>query len=270
MRLKEQSSPAAEPASAKPESESSWGELQAAGGGEEEGEGEENGAEASEGGRNPGAGDGERRDSTQERDQLAQPQHQQQQQELQEAGGVADGDNGGVTQETVATSADNMVGGDVVMVSPLDQVSDGGFDAGGAGGGGGGGGGGDEGSENGYGEEEEEGGVEVERRPNLRALMTMLVVSLRMQRLVHWVVRKRCLDGLSEENLVDLLAALEVMERTTDQPSCCVGGCCLAVAFRGRGRGMGQTERAFVLSCLILLSSDLLCLADGLTGCVLG
>lgn len=49
------------------------------------------------------------------------------------------------------------------------------------------------------------------RRPNLGALMTMLVVSLRMQRLVHWVVRKRCLDGLSEENLIDLLSALEVM-----------------------------------------------------------
>eukprot|EP00752_Nemacystus_decipiens_P007866 g7027.t2 len=53
------------------------------------------------------------------------------------------------------------------------------------------------------------GGGGVARRPNLGALMTMLVVSLRMQRLVHWVVRKRCLDGLSAENLVDLLAALE-------------------------------------------------------------
>lgn len=50
----------------------------------------------------------------------------------------------------------------------------------------------------------------VMRHPNLGALMTMLVVSLRMQRLVHWVVRKRCLDGLSANNLVDLLAALEV------------------------------------------------------------
>ncbi|CAM9361842.1 unnamed protein product [Ectocarpus sp. 13 AM-2016] len=54
----------------------------------------------------------------------------------------------------------------------------------------------------------------VTRHPNLRALMTMLVVSLRMQRLVHWVVRKRCLDGLSANNLVDLLAALEAASVT--------------------------------------------------------
>lgn len=248
MRLKEQSSPAAEPTPAKPVSESSWGELQAAGGEDEGGEGGgAGGAEASEGGENSnsGAGDGEPRDSNQEMNQLA-GQQQQQQQELQETDGVSGGDSGGVARETEATAADNMVGGDVVMVSPLDQNSDGGFDAGegGRGGGGGGGGeGGDRGSENGYGEGEGDGEVEVERRPNLRALMTMLVVSLRMQRLVHWVVRKRCLDGLSEENLVDLLAALEVMksltvrltdrrtdrpaDRPTGGPTCCVWGFCL-------------------------------------------
>lgn len=149
------------------------------------------------------------------------------------------------------------------MVSPLDQVSDGGFDARG------GGGGGDEGevgSEDGY---EGDGGAE--RRPNLRALMTMLVVSLRMQRLVHWVVRKRCLDGLSEENLIDLLAALEVMNhgttnRPTDRPTyrlidqrccLCVGLCISAWRWLFWGRGEGGRTRPtkatllyiFVLFC---------------------
>lgn len=84
---------------------------------------------------------------------------------------------------------------DVVMVSPRvgRAVSDSGSDL-----------------DGGYAAED---GGGVVRRPNLGALMTMLVVSLRMQRLVHWVVRKRCLDGLSAENLVDLLAALEVRRR---------------------------------------------------------
>jgi len=106
----------------------------------------------------------------------------------------------------VSTTADAAVGmvvddgdgdgdGDVVMVSPRggraasDSESD--YDGGDAAAAGAGGG-------------------AITRRPNLGALMTMLVVSLRMQRLVHWVVRKRCLDGLSAENLMDLLAALEV------------------------------------------------------------
>lgn len=92
------------------------------------------------------------------------------------------------------------VGGDVVMVSPHGMTSEDG---------------GEEGDDVGQGQEFvpelRNGGGDVSRRPNLGALMTMLVVSLRMQRLVHWVVRKRCLDGLSEENLVDLLSALEVM-----------------------------------------------------------
>ncbi|CAM9506002.1 unnamed protein product, partial [Laminaria digitata] len=87
----EQSSPAAGPAPSKPDSESSWGELQAAGGEEEGGEGGNSNAEASEGGANPSAGDGERRDSKQEKDHPA--QQQQQQQELQEADGVSEGDN---------------------------------------------------------------------------------------------------------------------------------------------------------------------------------
>lgn len=87
---------------------------------------------------------------------------------------------------------------DVVMVSPSDgrAVSD-------------------SESGNGDGNDGNAAGADVgaiTRRPNLRALMTMLVVSLRMQRLVHWVVRKRCLDGLSTGNLVDLLAALEVKQ----------------------------------------------------------
>ncbi|CAM9889984.1 unnamed protein product [Discosporangium mesarthrocarpum] len=42
----------------------------------------------------------------------------------------------------------------------------------------------------------------------------MLVVSLRMQRLAHWLMRKRCLDGLSEENLMDLLGVLEAAADT--------------------------------------------------------
>lgn len=98
---------------------------------------------------------------------------------------------------------------DVVMVSPS-----------------GGGRGASDGGEPGNGEGSDGGAVgaveaaaadagAITRRPNLGALMTMLVVSLRMQRLVHWVVRKRCLDGLSGGNLVDLLAALEVKQTNT-------------------------------------------------------
>ena len=85
------------------------------------------------------------------------------------------------------------------------------------------------------------GGGGVARRPNLGALMTMLVVSLRMQRLVHWVVRKRCLDGLSAENLVDLLAALEV-RRESCEVRAGVGGVGLRCSVgQGSDLAYGQT-----------------------------
>lgn len=150
-----------------PDSESSWGELQEADGGDgngneeqKEGEGHANANGAADGGVN-----GDNSDAVAE-----------------EAGAVA---------EAEAKTVDNTDEGDVVMVSPRDRVSENGQEGGGDWGG-------------------EPTGAGEGRRPNLRALMTMLVVSLRMQRLVHWVVRKRCLDGLTEENLMDLLAALEV------------------------------------------------------------
>lgn len=155
----------------RPDSESSWGELQAAEGGEDnENEDQKEGDEHINANGDAAAA----------------------------ADGLNDGHNEAVVEEAGAVVAeadpktvDNTVGGDVVMVSPRDRVSENGQE-----------GGGDW-------EAEPAGGGEG-RRPNLRALMTMLVVSLRMQRLVHWVVRKRCLDGLTEENLMDLLAALEV------------------------------------------------------------
>lgn len=193
----------AQPESAQPESESSWGELQDAGGEEEE-DGEEKADADGDGGggdAEPAHGSAEPAASAEEKQDDTSP--------LGVDGIAAGAGEEGLAREAGAAvtvaAADHTVGGDVVMVSPRGRASENGLEAvGGAG--------------RGEGEEEVEdghgaAGGDVGRRPNLGALMTMLVVSLRMQRLVHWVVRKRCLDGLSEENLIDLLAALEVMTR---------------------------------------------------------
>lgn len=199
---------------AKPESESSWGELQDAGDGNEDKHVDGNDKQDSndnEAAAKEDSGEGKVDGEAQE-----------------QKGSESDGARGEDFEQLregksssagfVEASGDqHAVGGDVVMVSPLGQGSD------------------DEGEGEAVQEPEQEqelnqeddmdvdengGSGEVEtgsggaigmgRRPNLGALMTMLVVSLRMQRLVHWVVRKRCLDGLTEENLVDLLSALEV------------------------------------------------------------
>lgn len=185
------------------ESESSWGEVQSAA----HAAAAATAGGTGEGGDRPNSGNiggdataGE--ESKGERDSR---------QSNNDAGAASTGDRGGASAASVerrqselvdASGAEqNQVGGDVVMVSPVghDVASDDGGE--GAGGGSG---------QNSALESRGFGGGDVSRRPNLGALMTMLVVSLRMQRLVHWVVRKRCLDGLSEENLMDLLSALEV------------------------------------------------------------
>lgn len=155
------------------ESESSWGELQDAGGSGGEEEEVKDFAESSVDAAEPSGAGGNDEASK------------------EAVGGVIDGVVDGRRQEDLAVDAsvDHTVGGDAVMVYPRDEVSENGVPSGGVG---------------------STDGMGVGRRPNLGALMTMLVVSLRMQRLVHWVVRKRCLDGLSEENLIDLLSALEV------------------------------------------------------------
>lgn len=195
------------------ESESSWGEVQSAapattaagaaagtgGGGERPNSGnmgrDATGGEESKGDRysrqsnnDAVAGDASNRDdagaaSARERGGASAASVERQQSELVNAHGAEQ----------------NHVGGDVVMVSPVghDAASDDGGEG--------------AGEQNSTLDSRGFGGGDVSRRPNLGALMTMLVVSLRMQRLVHWVVRKRCLDGLSEENLMDLLSALEVM-----------------------------------------------------------
>lgn len=149
------------------ESESSWGELQAG-----------NVVETQEGSEGLGSGP----------------------EQLQDTGSTASHESGrrsGILaaggRRPASGSVYQAVGGDGVMVSPVDNASeDGNGDAMGAQG------------------VAFDGAVGGEGGPNLRGLMTMLVVSIRMQRLVHWVVRRRCLDGLSEENLVGLLGALEV------------------------------------------------------------
>ena len=163
------------------ESESSWGELQDAGdaddasGDESDDDSDNDSADSANGGDTAEPANAVNADG-----------------DGDTAGDTANGNKheAAMAEPDVVAAVDNTVGGDVVMVSPRDRVSV---------------------SENGLGDwVAEPGGAGEGRRPNLRALMTMLVVSLRMQRLVHWVVRKRCLDGLTEENLMDLLAALEV------------------------------------------------------------
>lgn len=138
----------------------------------------------------PGIGNSNGRGAEKVRGEEAVGQPESQPQEAVEGvnGTGVDG-KGGVEGE-----AEEAMGGDVVMVSPRPSHYGGGSEAG------------TEGDGDGEG-----AGSDVERGPNLNALMTMLVVSVRMQRLVHWVVRRRCLDGLSEENMIDLLEVLEVI-----------------------------------------------------------
>lgn len=225
--VQEAADDSAEPAAAsnaRPESESSWGELQDAGDAKDdekdvEGagkEGDEHGDE-DDGGADEELDVGDGDDGKADGDDEEAGRAEEGKLDVAEDGPepLREAENGGAG--FVEGGGDqHTVGGDAVMVSPLGQGSDEEEE--------------EEEEEHGRGEGEDQavekgdekgqdggaddvpGGVAtgVARRPNLGALMTMLVVSLRMQRLVHWVVRKRCLDGLSEENLVDLLSALEV------------------------------------------------------------
>lgn len=206
------------------ESESSWGELQHAGGqGAAEREFGEGGYARSDG---EGGAEGDHVDTEGANGAIqggAQGQGQGQDQqgsatvspgagvagreEEERGGGRRHGEEQVAAAELRLPTATENDDADVVMVSPSGgrAMSDGETGNGGA----------DDGSTVGSTEEDEGAAADVgavTRSPNLGALMTMLVVSLRMQRLVHWVVRKRCLDGLSGGNLVDLLAALEVKE----------------------------------------------------------